>query len=273
MSRDKEYAKGLARAFAGAVLFAFPLTMTMEMWSLGFSMERDRLLLFVLINLFVLVGVSHFAGFERTIRWSDDVMDAFAAFGVGFIASLAMLAAFGIITFGMSAGEIAGKVALQAVPASIGALVSRNQLGEQEEEKEQEAELRKAGYAGQLFLMTVGALFLAFNVAPTDEMVLIAHKMSGWHALVLVVVSVVLLHTFVYAIGFSGQEVRPEGMSAGAAMLHFTIAGYGIAILVSLYALWTFGRTDGVSLAAVAQMVAVLGFPASLGAAVARLIV
>jgi len=37
--------------------------------------------------------------------------------------------------------------------------------------------------------------------------------------------------------------------------------------------LWTFGRTDETSPATVAQMVAVMGFPASLGAALARLIV
>jgi uncharacterized membrane protein len=37
--------------------------------------------------------------------------------------------------------------------------------------------------------------------------------------------------------------------------------------------LWTFGRTDGVTAAEVAQMIVVLGFPASLGAALARLIV
>jgi uncharacterized membrane protein len=46
-----------------------------------------------------------------------------------------------------------------------------------------------------------------------------------------------------------------------------------VAVLISLYVLWTFGRMDGASLAAIAQMVAVLSFPASLGAALARLIV
>ncbi len=32
---NKAYAVGLARAFGGAVIFAFPLMMTLEMWSLG----------------------------------------------------------------------------------------------------------------------------------------------------------------------------------------------------------------------------------------------
>jgi uncharacterized membrane protein len=37
--------------------------------------------------------------------------------------------------------------------------------------------------------------------------------------------------------------------------------------------LWSFGRTDGVSVAEITNMLVVLGFPASLGAATARLVV
>jgi putative integral membrane protein (TIGR02587 family) len=268
---NAEYARGLGRAFGGALLFGFPLTMTMEMWWLGFSMERERLLLFVLFNLPILVGVSHFAGFEKTTWWSDDVMDAFAAFAVGCAASLVTLTLLGIITLDMSLNEIAGKVAVQSIPASIGAMLSRKQFGQRESDTARAQ--KEAGYLGEMFLMAVGALFLAFNVAPTEEMPLIAHKMTPWHALALVCASIILLHAFVYAVGFAGQQSAPEGARFGSMLLHYSIAGYGIALLVSLYVLWTFGRTDGVTASEIAQMIVVLGFPASLGAALARLIV
>ena len=71
----------------------------------------------------------------------------------------------------------------------------------------------------------------------------------------------------------AGQEARPENAGFGRTFLHFTVAGYGIALLVSLYVLWTFERTDGASIEVVAMMAVVLGFPAALGAATARLIV
>jgi Putative integral membrane protein (DUF2391) len=77
---NKAYAIGLARAFGGAVIFAIPLLMTMEMWSLGFTMRRGRLLLFLAINFAILVGLSYFAGFEKTFNWKEDAMDAFAVF-------------------------------------------------------------------------------------------------------------------------------------------------------------------------------------------------
>ena len=46
---SQDYAVDLLRAFGGAIIFAFPLLMTMEMWQLGFSMGRWRLVLFLLM--------------------------------------------------------------------------------------------------------------------------------------------------------------------------------------------------------------------------------
>ncbi len=36
---SRDYAVDLLRAFGGAIIFAFPLLMTMEMWSRGFTMD------------------------------------------------------------------------------------------------------------------------------------------------------------------------------------------------------------------------------------------
>ncbi len=270
---NREYATGLARAFAGAIIFAFPLMMTMEMWWLGFYLDRSRLLLFLVVNFLILVPLSHFVGFERTTRLSDDVFDAFAAFGIGVLASVAMLLLFGIITADMPADEIVGKIAIQAVPASFGAVLARGQMSGGGEAGDKDLKERKAGYAGQIFIMTAGAVFLAFNVAPTEEMILIAFKMTAVHALGLILLSIALLHAFVYALGFRGQEQMPEGMGFVGGLVSYSIVGYGIALLVSLYVLWTFGRTDGASFAQIAMMTTVLGFPSALGAASARLIV
>jgi putative integral membrane protein (TIGR02587 family) len=220
-----------------------------------------------------LIGLSYFAGFERTFSWKEDAMDAFAAFGVGILTSAAMLALLAVITFDMTWGEIVGKVALQSVPASIGAMLGRKQLGGGQDTQAEEERKAEAGYGGELFLMLAGALFLALNVAPTEEMILIAYQMSPWHTLALGFLSIILLHVLVYTVGFSGQESRPEGGTFLSTFFHFTLAGYGIALLISFYVLWTFGRTEDVAPTEIANMVVVLGFPASLGAATARLVI
>jgi len=121
--------------------------------------------------------------------------------------------------------------------------------------------------------MAGGAVYVAFNVAPTDEIQVIAQLISPWHTVLLAVVSVGLLHLLVYALGFAGQEEWPQDAGFLAVFFRFSLAGYGLALAVSLYILWTFGRIDGTGLPEVVSMIVVLGFAASLGAATARLIV
>ncbi len=121
--------------------------------------------------------------------------------------------------------------------------------------------------------MIAGAVFLAFNVAPTEEMILIAFKMSAVQGIGLMLLSIALLHAFVYALDFRGKEALPERMGFVEGVLSYSIAGYGIAVLVTLYVLWTFGRTDGAAIADIVMMTVVLAFPAALGAAAARLII
>lgn len=263
---EESYGRGLARAFAGALIFSFPLLMTMEMWQLGVYMDRLQLALFVLVTAGVVFGLTRFAGFRDDTSFFDDVLDALAALMVGFVVSAGLLWLLALIGPATSLREVVGMVALQAAPASMGAVLANKQLRARKAGAEKED---RAGYLGQLFLMAAGALFLAFNVAPTEEMILIGFKMSPWHAVALVIVSILLLHLLVFTVGFAGQKGHEGHVGA---FLHFTMAGYGVALLVSLYVLWTFGRLDD-GLSATVRAVAVLSFPGAIGAALARLVV
>lgn len=265
-ANEESYARGLGRAAAGATIFALPLMMTMEMWAFGFHMDRLRLALFVAVITLVVYGLARFAGFRDDTTALDDLLDALAALAVGVVVSAAMLSLFGLLTFETGLREAVGLVAVQAAPASIGAVLANKQLGAGDPNRQKED---RAGYLGQLFLMGAGALFFGFNVAPTEEMILIGFKMSAWHALALILVSLAVLHALVFTVGFAGQEQHD---SHWRAFLHFTLAGYGLALLISLYILWTFGRVDS-TFSDTVRAVIVLGFPAALGAAVARLVV
>jgi putative integral membrane protein (TIGR02587 family) len=265
---NREFLTELARAFGGALLFALPILMTMEMWWLGFYLEPWRLALLLLLSIPLLVLFSYHIGFRDSFSWQEDVVDAFVALAVGFVAAAAALLLFSVLEWGMSAREIVGKVGLQAVPASIGAILAASQLGVREEKRE----VRSKGYAAELVYMLVGALYLALNLAPTDEMVLISLQFTPWHALALSTVSLLTMHAFVYRVGFRGQESRPEGSTFWGLFLRFTVVGYAVALLMSLFALWIFGRTDGQGLGQIVMMMSVLGLPGAVGAAAARLI-
>jgi putative integral membrane protein (TIGR02587 family) len=270
-SANRRFAIALARAFAGAIVFSLPLLMTMEMWELGVSLDRLRLALFVVAMIPLLIGLSHFGGFEPTFDWIDDAVDAFVALAVGFVTSVVVLALFDEIGPEMSPDEIIGKIALQAVPGSIGALLAEGQLGQRDAHAE--SELTHAGYWGELFLMGVGALFLALNVAPTEEMILLAYKMSAWHALGLVLLSLTIMHAFVYAVGFRGQADVAVGTPRGSLFLRYTLVGYVIALAMSLSMLWVFGRSEATGAEHVLVAAIVLAFPGAIGAAAARLII
>jgi putative integral membrane protein (TIGR02587 family) len=245
--------------------------MTMEMWQLGFHMARLPLALFIVIMIPVLIGLEYYTGFKDATTLLDEVADAATAYGVGLVASTLVLLLFNLISLDEPLSSVVGKVALQAVPASFGAMLSNSLFGMQAPADRRHK--RHMSFGGTLFLMAVGSLFLAFNVAPTEEMVLIASRMTRTHAVALALTSLLLIHGFVYAVAFRGAHEAPQGVWRAKLFLRYTVPGYAIALLVSAYVLWTFGRYDDSAVARMVMQAVVLGFPASIGAAAARLVV
>jgi putative integral membrane protein (TIGR02587 family) len=80
------------------------------------------------------------------------------------------------------------------------------------------------------------------------------------------------MHAFVYALEFQGTASIPPGTPFWSVLLRYTIVGYAVAVLMSLYILWTFGRTEGLAFHQSISILVVLGLPAAVGAAAARLI-
>jgi putative integral membrane protein (TIGR02587 family) len=264
---NHNFAVDLAHDFGGAILFSFPLLMTMEMWWLGFYMDRFRLALFITLAFVTVVGLSYFEG--RNESFKIEILDALVACAVGYTVATVMLGLFGIIKPGMSADEVVGKISLHAVPGSIGAILARRLLEVEETKKERR---RRQWYGAKIFLMGVGAIFLAFQLAPTEEMVLIGHRMTAWHSVTLALISLCIMQAFICSVERRGRQRLFSADFFWGVFLRFTIVGYSVALLISLYVLWTFGRLDGAAVTEIIMSMLVLGFPAALGAAAARLI-
>lgn len=267
--RNFNLMRDTGRAFGGALIFSLPMLMTMEFWHLGFTIDSARLLIFLLVGFPVLVGLSHLIGFEATTRWTDDVFDAAAALLVGALTATVVLACFGALSTDMSAREMVGKVAIQSFPAAVGALLARSQFSS---DRKEDDEIRQETYGGELFIMAVGALFLGLNVAPTEEVVLIAYRITPWHVLALALLSLAIVHGFVYAVGFRGGSQVEQDAPWWSAFLRFTLPGYVLALAVSFYVLWTFHSADEAPFRLLVFSAVVLGLPSSVGAAAARLI-
>ena len=182
----------IVRGFAGAVLFSFPMLMTMEMWALGVTLQPARLMLFVTVHLILLVGMASYARRDEALVTRKDARDAFAAYGVGVLAATTVLFLFGVVEPGMSAAAMNRTIAIQAAPAAFGAMVAHLEL---DEAAARIGPKHPHGLANSAFLMAVGALYLCSSLASTEEMMLIAHKMSIWQVAALMVFSLVMMHT------------------------------------------------------------------------------
>src|SRR4051812_17823171 len=97
----RQMLKGLARGFGGAILFALPLLMTMEMWWLGFYLSPWRLLLLVVVFFPILTGLAHYVGFAHTTTLGHSALQAMTAYGLATVSSGIMLGILGVFKPGM----------------------------------------------------------------------------------------------------------------------------------------------------------------------------
>ena len=134
--------------------------MTMEMWWLGaFTLDPALLLQFSLANMAHAVRpVAKSPGSKNRTIGSTICSMRFAAYAVAALVSRAcVLACSGSIERAtLPLREAAGKIAIQAVPASFGAMIGAQLLGEGEEIEQ--GEQWRDTYAGQLFLFAAGRL-------------------------------------------------------------------------------------------------------------------
>lgn len=257
--------KGLGRAFGGALLFALPLFMTMEIWQLAAGMSRSRLILLCLLTIVLAFALERHLGLRRGESGSPlaSLVDTVIALSAGVAAASVVLGLLAVLDRVAAWEEAVAVVALEALPATLGASFARSQMGLGSTGR------TRGGYGRELFLMTAGATVFAANVAPTEEVVLLAGTMEPVHAIGLVGLELVLMHVFVYAVDFKGGST---GHGFARVLLPYTMVGYVIACAVSAYFLWSFGRFDGTGLGHILIETLVLALPATIGAAAARLI-
>jgi putative integral membrane protein (TIGR02587 family) len=260
----------LGRAFAGAIIFAFPVLLTMEMWWFGFYVDRARLALFLLLGLPLVFGLSHFSGYSRNFTFTERALDTLVSYAVGFAAAAVLLGLIGELGPGVPMSEVLGKIGVQTLPAAVGAVFSRSLLDSKAEEEESKEHQISQGR--EIFLRVVGAFVLGFTAAPTEEMVIIGFKMTPWHSMALVLVSVIILHAFIHTVELNAHRSIPAETPGWSLFLRYTVVGYATVLVVSGYILWTFGRFDGMGLSHVLTSTVILAFPATLGAAAVRVL-
>lgn len=271
----QEYARGIA----GGLLFSLPLLYTMEVWWAGFVTRPLHLLLYFAAGFLLLFAYNRYSGLHQDASWLEVAFEAVEEMGLGLLVSLLMLWLLGQLQAGMPLSEIVGKVVVEGVTAAIGVSVGSAQLGgdgkDQGLKQGEKPRVEKSPEAlgGQVALAACGAVLFASNVAPTEEIVMIAAEASRWKVLGLALLSLGLCALVLFYSDFRGSNRAHPGDRRGwTTVVSRTVLNYAVALVASAFILWFFGRFTGASLSAGLAQTVVLGVAAALGASAGRLL-
>ena len=264
----REYGRGVA----GGLLFSLPLLYTMEVWQAGFLMPPHRQLAYVLLALVLLLGYNRYAGLHPDTTWTEIAIDSVEEMGIGLLLSAFVLFLIGRITAEQDAGEVIGRIVVEAVTVAIGVSVGTAQLGADPGEHRPGMEDRgEDSMSGQLVLALCGAVLFAANIAPTEEIVLVGIELSGFQLVALGLATMVVAALILFFSDFRGAR-RWARAESRMGIVRGTVITYAVGLVASAGILWLFGRFDGVGPGAVVGQTVTLAAASTLGASAGRLL-
>lgn len=267
----QEYGRGIA----GGLMFSMPLLYTMEVWWSGFMLHPGRILIYVLVTFALLLLYNRFAGLRRDATFREVAIDSVEEMGIGLVLSAAVLWVAGRIGWEMDRLEVLGKVVMEGMTVAIGVTVGTAQLGAPDDGDEgmsgDDEEKDESAYFPQLALALCGAVLFAANVAPTDEIAVIAMENSPAKLLLFSVLSILLASLILHFSGFRGSGSHVARDTTLLAV-RGVVSTYAVALVASAGSLFFFGKLDGEPFSQCLAMTIVLGLPAVLGASAGRLL-
>lgn len=260
-----EYGRGVA----GGLIFSLPLLYTQEVWRAGVVFGPGRLAVGLAATFLLLIGYNRYAGLRSDAGPAEILIDSVEELGLGLLLAALILWLLGQLEGGMAPSALVGRILVAGLLTAIGVSVGTAQLGGDEADSGVEQDEEDGGLLSLIVLGVCGAVLIAMNVAPTEEVLLIAAEASGARLLGLVALALVLTAVVCFFSDFVGVR-RGDDEPGAATILRETIITYGVALAVAAATLWFFQRLDAP--AAAINRIVVLSVPATLGASAGRLL-
>lgn len=266
----------LVRGASGGFLFGVPLIYTMEVWWIGSSVSPPLLLVTLAATAVVAFLIARTEGFRHT--QSSDMVDAaidtVEAIAIGLLSAALMLILLRRITFDTALGEAVGKIIFESVPFAMGVTLANQFLNDENDSATEEPEDNLNETLADIGATLIGALIIAFNIAPTAEVPALAIAID-WPWLLLVVgASLLLSYMIVFGGCLRNQNKRRQQRGLFQDPLSETVMSYLVSLGASTLMLWFFHQlnlNDPWSLWL--RYTLLLGLPASVGGAAGRLAV
>lgn len=273
----------LIRGMSGGFLFGTPLLYTMEVWWIGSYLEPPMILVILAVSFVIVFLLNRTDGFRQLspTRSLQAAMDSVEALALGILCTALLLLLLRQITPQTSLSQALGKVTLESVPFAMGVALSGSimQGGRQGAESDPPSasnphpSTRNATLA-DIGATLVGAIFIAFNIAPTDEIPMLAAGASPPWLLGLIAASLVISYGIVFAAGFTTQQQRLQAEGIFQQPLVETVLAYLLSLGAAAAMLWFFQRLSFSDPWTVwLTQTLLLGLPATVGGAAGRLAV
>lgn len=256
------------------MVFALPLLYTMEVWTVSAALHPGRLLIYVAATFALLLLYNRFAGLREDAGWGEVMIDSVEEMGLGLLLAAGVLWLTGRIGEGADLPELTGKVVMEGMTVAIGVSVGTAQLGGAADGDEGVAgEDGNDGvrYLPQAAISLCGAVLFTANVAPTEEIRVIAVEADPLKLLLLALVSLVCATVVLHFSGMHGTD-RLVARDTIALRIRGVVTCYGIALLAAAGCLAMFGSLDGLPWRLQLAMAVVAGLPGVLGASAGRLL-
>ncbi|MBD2356774.1 TIGR02587 family membrane protein [Tolypothrix sp. FACHB-123] len=270
----------LIRGTCGGFLFGTPLLYTMEVWWIG-SLAKPQLIMtaiaLMFIGVFLLNKTEGFRKRKRRKRPYEAVIDTVEAIAIGLACSSFVLFILQELTIETPLKEALGKVIFESVPFTLGVALANQFLGDTEGDNNAKAESKKlkselSATLADLGATVIGATVIAFNIAPTDEIPMLAATISPLWQLAIIATSLIISYGIVFQAGFSDQQKRREQKGIFQRPSGETIISYLISLLAAAIMLWFFQKlTLSDPWTMWLDHTLMLGLPATIGGAAGRL--
>ncbi len=278
--------KDVIRGASGGFLFGIPLLYTMEVWWIGSTASPLRMLIALVATFVTLVLLNRTAGFRRAqgIQLVDAAMDAVEALAIGIICTTVVLILLREVRWESGIGEALGKIIFESIPFSLGVAVANQILSARSDDSQgagtqapvgQQPDIGKLNATlADIGATVIGAIFIAFNIAPTDEIPMLAAAVSPPWLLAISLTSLLISYAIVFVAEFADQQSRKQQRGIFQQPLSETIASYLVSLVMALGMLWFFQQLSASDPWHMwLSYTILLGLPATVGGAAGRLAV
>ncbi len=280
----KKEVNDLIRGASGGFLFGIPLLYTMEVWWIGSFAEPSRMLISLLTNFVVVFLLIRTEGFRGTVnvKFLDALMDSIETLAIGAVCTALVLVLLREITLTTSINEAVGKIIFESAPFSLGVAVAnsvlsgdRNQnTNDQNHSSPQSKTSEINATLADIGATLIGALFIAFTIAPTEEVPMLASAMTPPWLLATMAASLLISYGIVFVSGLTNQTKRHQQEGLFQRPISETVIAYLVSLMAAALMLWFFHQLSLEDPWTVwLSHAIVLGLPATIGGAAGRIVV